>query len=196
MTPAVTALRRPEPVPGDLPVAARFRTAAGRFATGVTVVAAMRGRIARGMTANAFTTVSLDPPMLLVCLRRDGEMNRVLQWAGGFAVSVLADDQQAVAAHFADPARCSGVDEFRRLGWQRGPVSGGPLAPGALAWFDCLVAGCYDAGDHTVVLGNVERVHVESGRPLVFFASDYRDLSPEPALAANGSPARPTRGTR
>src|SRR5262245_22681639 len=110
----------------------RLRQALGSFATGVTVVT-VGGGSPHGMTANSFTSVSLDPPLVLVCVERDAVMHARLEQAGTFGISVLAYQQQAVARHFADRRRPLGQAQFDPVDWHPGPVTATPLIAGAVA---------------------------------------------------------------
>ena len=139
---------------GDMTDVKRLRRAFGAFATGVTVVA-VGGRHAHGMTANSFTSVSLDPPLVLVCVGRGAIMHGNLVAAGRFGVSVLAADQESVARHFADRRRPLGMAQFEHVEWVPGRLTGAPLICGAVAHFECVLWRSYDGGDHTVFVGNV-----------------------------------------
>jgi flavin reductase len=151
-----------------------YRAVAGQFTTGVTVVTSLRGSAGRGMTANAFTSVSLDPLLVLVCVRRDSEMRAIVDRTHQFAVSVLAADQQDVAAWFANPGRPEGRAQFDAVPWQPGRATGAPVIGGCLAWLECAVAERVSAGDHLILIGRV----LDLGRgsatePLVFFNGSY-----------------------
>jgi len=155
-----------------------FRRVVGLFATGVTVVTTRRGAVGRGMTANAFASVSLDPMLVLVCVRQDSEMRRLLDDLGSFAVSVLAADQEPVARWFADPARPTGPEQFDAVAWRPGAATGAPLLDGALAWVECAVAERVPAGDHTVLLGRVLNLDCTGGRePLTFFSGSFGTIA-------------------
>ncbi|PZQ50111.1 MAG: flavin reductase [Rhodovulum sulfidophilum] len=129
-----------------------LRTAFGSFLTGVTVVTTV-GPDGRpiGFTANSFTSVSLDPPLLLVCLARRSFNYATMTHAAGFAVNILREDQEAVSNTFARPSE----DRFATVGWRPGP-KGAPLLDGAAAWFDCATHEIVDAGDHAILIGRVE----------------------------------------
>jgi len=129
-----------------------LRNAFGAFATGVTVVT-VGGRTPHGMTANSFTSVSLDPPLALVCVGRDAVMHRALTAARRFGVSVLAAHQETVARHFADRRRPLGAGQFQYVDWLPGPLTGAPLIVDALAHFECELWRCYDGGDHSIFVG-------------------------------------------
>jgi flavin reductase len=131
-----------------------LRSTFGAFATGVTVVT-IGGPDPHGMTANSFTTVSLDPPLVLICVERSAVMHRHLEVADHFGVSVLAGDQERLARYFADRARPHGAKQFEPVGWLPGPLTGSPLIAGAAAHFECGLWRAYDGGDHTIFLGTV-----------------------------------------
>lgn len=159
----------------DAPVRpASFRRVMGLFATGVTVVAAREGEEIHGMTANAVTSVSLEPLLVLVCVDRRARMNRFLESAGGFSINVLSEDQEALSRYFAGSWKPPAPPEFRFLPWE-----GGPRLVGALAAVGCHIDRSIDAGDHRIVLGRVVSLHEgdPTARPLTFFASRYHRLS-------------------
>jgi flavin reductase (DIM6/NTAB) family NADH-FMN oxidoreductase RutF len=168
-----------EPAVPELLDAKQLRRTFGSFATGVTVVTTGGGD-PHAMTANSFTSVSLDPPLVLVCVGRAALMHRVLSDQGSFAVSVLAADQAAVARHFADSWRPLGSAQFDPVDWRPGRSTGAPLIAGALAHFECELWRSYDGGDHTIFLGNLLSLDrsVEQ-EALLFFQGRFRDLTPE-----------------
>lgn len=131
-----------------------LRRAFGAFATGVTVVT-VGGSVAHGMTANSFTSVSLDPPLVLVCVDREAVMHANLSAAGCFGVSVLAADQEDVARYFANRRRPLGMAQFESVAWHAGQLTAAPLIDGAAAHFECGLWQAYDGGDHTIFLGQV-----------------------------------------
>ncbi len=131
-----------------------LRRAYGAFATGVTVVT-VGGDTPHGMTANSFASVSLDPPLLLVCVNRTAMMHGFLGDMGEFGVSVLRSGQESVARYFADARRPLGAEQFDRVDWLPGSSTGVPLITGALAHFECAVWGSYDGGDHTIFVGRL-----------------------------------------
>lgn len=130
----------------------QLRNAFGAFMTGVTVVTAhdADGRPI-GFTANSFASVSLDPPLLLVCIARSSRNYAVFTTASGFAVNVLAETQKEVSNTFARPVE----DRFASVDWMTGP-NGAPVFPGAAAWFDCTAERVIEAGDHAILIGRVE----------------------------------------
>lgn len=131
-----------------------LRSVFGKFATGVTVVAAGQDAPC-GMTANSFTSVSILPPLVLVCVNRSAAVHQAVLESGSFAVSVLSAYQEDVARYFADHSRPRGTAEFDSVDWSRGPSTGSPVIEDALAWLDCDLAACYDGGDHVIFLGSV-----------------------------------------
>jgi flavin reductase len=132
-----------------------LRSVFGKFATGVTVVATSQDAPC-GMTANSFTSVSILPPLVLVCVNRSSAVHQAIVESGSFAVSVLSAYQEHVARYFADRSRPRGTAEFDSVDWSPGPSTGSPVISGALAWFDCDLAACYDGGDHVIFLGSVQ----------------------------------------
>jgi flavin reductase (DIM6/NTAB) family NADH-FMN oxidoreductase RutF len=157
---------------------ATLREVMGQFATGITVLTA-GGESAHGMTANAFSSVSLDPPMVLCCVSRAARMHESILAAGTFAVSILADDQRDLAKHFADWRRPRGMAQFDAVDWFEGPSTGTPLLSDCLAWLECELTQAYDGGDHTIFLGSVlnSSRRVGSPAPLVFYGGAYREVA-------------------
>lgn len=129
-----------------------LRDAFGAFMTGVTVVTSLDDdENPIGFTANSFTSVSLDPPLILVCLAKSSRSFDVLTNAKGFAVNVLSETQKDVSNTFARAVE----DRFAALSWQLGPF-GSPVFSGVSAWFDCSMSQTVDAGDHVILIGKVE----------------------------------------
>lgn len=150
-----------------------LRSVLGRFPTGVTVVAAGQGTPC-GMTANAFTSVSLDPPLILVCVDRSAAIYKTVLAAGSFSVSMLSAGQEHVARYFADHSRPRGVKEFSTFKWSPGPSTGAPILHGALAWLDCTLVNSYDGGDHEIFIGFVQASGSgPADDALVFFCGDF-----------------------
>ena len=131
-----------------------LRRTLGSFATGVTVVT-VGGTEPHGMTANSFTAVSLEPPLILICVRRDAVMHRRLLHCSTFGVSVLAAHQEAVARHFASRNRPPGREQFGTADWTTGGLSGAPLLAEAAARLECEVWQTYEGGDHSIFLGRL-----------------------------------------
>jgi flavin reductase (DIM6/NTAB) family NADH-FMN oxidoreductase RutF len=150
-----------------------LRAVLGHFATGVTVVTSRGPQGYLGMTVNSFTSVSLSPPLVLVCVRRGSATGLAIEAAGVFAVNVLCEDQMALSQRFCGPQayRFMGVEVA--IGW-----SGAPLLNSALACLECRVEHGVDAGDHRILIGRVLTAECgdEGGEknPLVFFRGVYR----------------------
>lgn len=152
---------------------ATFRSILGRFASGVTVVTAQDGDVDHGMTASAFCSLSLDPPLALVCVEHAARMHDVLERVDAFAVNMLAADQEAVSRRFAEQPDDG---RFDGLGFDRG-VTGAPLLHDTLAWLECELVDRHPGGDHTIFVGRV--VAAESGevdRPLLYYRGGYTQL--------------------
>jgi flavin reductase (DIM6/NTAB) family NADH-FMN oxidoreductase RutF len=147
-----------------------FRAAMASFAAGVTVVttAAANGD-PFGLTATAFSSVSRNPPLCLICISHVAEARPVLMVTRRFAVNFLATGQEEVSARFAT----HGLDKFEGVPYVLGEASGCPLLEGALASVECTVQTVHVAGDHDVVIGSIERVNVGEGEPLVYFRGKY-----------------------
>jgi flavin reductase (DIM6/NTAB) family NADH-FMN oxidoreductase RutF len=165
------------PVTSSAPNALAFRQALGQFATGVTVVSVEYepGKI-HGMTANSFTSVSLNPFLVLVCVDHRALMLPFLHEQKRFGVSVLKEHQQAISEFFAQPGQNEDVEDRLNIRFRRSP-SGVPMLDGTLAQLSCNVAASYVSGDHTIFLGQVETVDISEGRPLLFFRGRYTQIS-------------------
>lgn len=152
-----------------------FRNTMGLFATGVTVVTARVGHQRRGMTANSFTSVSLHPPLLLVCVDRSASMHPVLEVAEAFAVNILAGDQRAASDAFARHGQGDAV--MNGVPFHDGPL-GSPVLEEVLGWAECRVQERYAGGDHTIIVGRVEAIAIERPGvdPLLYFAGGYRSI--------------------
>ena len=149
-----------------------LRTALGRFATGVTVVTCLDSQgVARGLTINSFTSVSLDPPLVLWSLRRVSPSLAAFEGATHFAVNVLADEQVELSRHFASAA----PEKFSLGTWTDG-LGGSPILSGAAAVFECERYQAVDAGDHRLLLGQVRAFHDHGLAALVFQGGKYRML--------------------
>ena len=160
-----------------------FRRSAGLLPTGVCVITAAAEHDLRGMTANAITTVSLHPLLLLCCLRRGGAMHNLVHDAGALAVNVLAADQEHLARHFATPDRPPGEAQFTPAAWRPGPETSAPLLLGAVTAFECTVRDITAAGDHSIFICEVAALHRgRATNPLLFVGGAYRRLDVEPAI--------------
>ena len=145
--------------------AREFRNAMGSFATGVCVLGATRrdGHMV-GMTVNSFTSVSLDPPMVLVCLGAESPRSQAIIDSGRFAVSMLAADQENVSNHFAQPGEGLADGMPCKPG-----ENGAPLVEGAAATVECDIHDVHEAGDHLIVVGQVTRLSTDSSRGLLMY---------------------------
>jgi flavin reductase (DIM6/NTAB) family NADH-FMN oxidoreductase RutF len=153
-----------------------FRRALGCFATGVTVITAMdREGNPRGLTANAFSSLSLEPTLILVCVDHRSDTFPVIGQASAFAVNILGEEQREVSQRFAG----KGADKFAGVPYRAGGT-GAPIIEGALAVIECLVESAHEAGDHTIFIGRVQSVEHGAGKPLLFFRGNYASL-PEAA---------------
>jgi flavin reductase (DIM6/NTAB) family NADH-FMN oxidoreductase RutF len=157
---------------------AMLRRTFGAFATGVTVLT-VGGRTPHGMTANSFTSVSLEPPLVLVCVDRQAIMHSRIR-LGLFAVSVLASHQERVARHFADLRRPMGQAQFDGIACEPGLLTGAPLISGAAAHFECGLWRTCDGGDHTIFIGRLLSMGLAADRDGLLFAHGrFRRLGAE-----------------
>ncbi len=154
-----------------------FRGALAAFATGVTVVTTRGEEHAYGMTANAFSSVSLDPPLILVCVMARSEGGKLIEDNGVFAVNILAAEQEPLSRYFASKDRPRGRDAFGDIA-HRSAVSGSPVLDGSVGFLDCALHASHDAGDHTIFIGEVLGLEFSHEvAPLLFHAGGYRFLS-------------------
>lgn len=157
-----------------------FRSVIGRFASGLTIITALDdGGVDHGMTATAFCSVSLVPPLVQVCVDQSTTMHGVLGRATHFAVNFLASEQEELARRFGsgEPQR-GGIpeeDRFDGVGYTRA-VGGAALLNDALAHIECRVSARHPAGDHTIVVGEVEIATVHDARPLIYYRGGYTQL--------------------
>jgi flavin reductase (DIM6/NTAB) family NADH-FMN oxidoreductase RutF len=151
---------------------ASFRRALGRFTTGVTVVTTRDASgHPLGLTVSAFCSVSLRPPLVLICVDHRSEANAGMRESGLFAVNVLGEEQEEVSRRFA----ASGRGKVEGFPFVDGKL-GLPLVPGALAQVECRVRSLHDEGDHAVWVGEVRSLSTHPGRPLLYHAGSYRAL--------------------
>jgi flavin reductase (DIM6/NTAB) family NADH-FMN oxidoreductase RutF len=149
----------------------QFRTAMGKFATGITVIATEVEGEVHGMTANAFMSVSLDPKLVVISVRNQARILSLLQESQTFSVNILAEDQQEVSMIFAGQLKDKKV-EFDRL-------DGKSVIPGAIAQIACEISAEHVEGDHTLIIGKVTDIHLEDKEPLLFYSGKYRSLKEE-----------------
>lgn len=155
---------------------ADFRKALGCFATGVTVITVDYEGEVHGMTANAFTSVSLDPQLVLVCVDRKARTHAHLHAKKRFGVNVLTSDQRAISEYYAKPARTHERAEEEAGARFDHTEKGTPVLHGALAYLECRLHTVQEAGDHTIFIAEVEDVVVREGEPLLFFRGSYREI--------------------
>ena len=157
----------------------QFRKVLGYFATGVTVITTRQpsGK-PWGFTVNSFTSVSLSPPLVLVCVDHGTESFEVMSKAEVFAVNILAEDQAELSRRFASKR----ADRFANVAWSEG-AHGSPLLAGCLGHLECRKTASHIHGDHTIVIGEVLEARAAGGNPLLFYHSSYSRLEPsaEPA---------------
>ena len=186
--PDLTAPRPPAgPGVADVPVPApaAFRAAMGSFLTGVAVMTTEAEGAPHGMTANAVSSVSLTPPLVLVCVDRTAHMAAAVASSEVFALSFLAEDQAALSNHFADRARGLGEEEFVGIDWSVA-ATGARVLAGAVGFVDCRVDSIAEAGDHLVVIGEVVALGVRDDlAPLAYFRGGYGRY--RPAAAPDGA---------
>ncbi len=156
-----------------------FRKAMGCFATGVTILTLDLEGDVHGMTANAFASVSLDPPLVLVCVDHSARTHAHLHAKKRFGVNVLAQNQRVISEYYARPVRShERAEEEARFDRTE---KGTPMLHGALAYLECRLQSAKTAGDHTIFIAEVEDVVVRSGEPLLFFRGNYRKTRKEAA---------------
>ena len=149
----------------------------GCFATGVTIVTVDLDGEVHGMTANSFTSVSLDPLLVLVCVDHDARLLSFLKSQRRFGVSILREGQQALSEYFAKTEQTPEEDAHLGIRY-RWTTSGVPLLDNTLAQLACNVVGEHPAGDHTIFIGEVETMECHEGEPLLFHRGQYRRLAP------------------
>lgn len=150
-----------------------FRKAMGCFATGVTIITVDQDGEVHGMTANAFTSVSLDPPLVLVCVDHRARTHAHLHARKRFGVNVLSSNQQAISEYYARSSEAHQHAEAIGARFER-TAHGTPVLEGALAYLECRLHTAQPAGDHTIFIAEVEHVEVREGEPLLYFRSQYR----------------------
>jgi flavin reductase (DIM6/NTAB) family NADH-FMN oxidoreductase RutF/DNA-binding FadR family transcriptional regulator len=148
-----------------------FRDVVGRFASGVTVITTNDAGQDFGMTASAMSSLSLDPPMILICVNRRAASRQAISHARVFGVNILHEDQASLAVHFATPQ----PDKFRALSISRGAL-GCPRLEGVLAWLECEVVEEIEGGTHSVYFGKVKEAAARDGRPLAYFRGQFGQL--------------------
>jgi flavin reductase (DIM6/NTAB) family NADH-FMN oxidoreductase RutF len=154
--------------------AKEFRATLGAFATGVTVITTRGEAHDYGMTATAFSSVSLDPPLVLVCVITGSAGADLIPRNGVFAANILSSGQEAISNYFASRDRPRGRDAFADIP-HREVATGAPVIDGVAAFVDCRLVASYEAGDHLIFIGEVAGVGVDpDAEPLLFHGSRYR----------------------
>ena len=147
-----------------------LRRIMGHFATGVTVITTISNESAPyGLTANAFMSVSLEPPLLLISVDKKAESYPFFEQSKVFTINILRDDQEGLSRRFA----VSGGNKFEGVAYHRG-ANNVPILEDTLAHIECRVYAAYDGGDHTLYLGQIVEAETREGRPLLFYRGGYR----------------------
>jgi flavin reductase len=155
----------------------RMRAMMGRFATGVTVVAARHGPLLAGMTANAVASISIDPPLMMASVAQKAETHAAIVGSHAFALSVLRREQRDLAECFAQPTTADKLKRFCDAPWHEAET-GSPILEGAVAYFDCRLTARHDGGDHAIFIGEIVAAgYREDAEPLLWYASGYRELA-------------------
>jgi flavin reductase (DIM6/NTAB) family NADH-FMN oxidoreductase RutF len=159
-----------------VPLSDDFKDALACWASGVSVVTAATGGLHHGLTVSSFTSLSLAPPLVLVCLGNGNPLPEAIAAAGAFGVSVLRADQQSISDHFAVAGRAP-TDGFGEVPgeWL---AAGVPAVSGALAQLACQHVESLVRGDHTIVIGEVTAAVAQAGEPLIYWERDYRRIGP------------------
>ncbi|MDR7236343.1 flavin reductase family protein [Neobacillus drentensis] len=155
-----------------------FRTAMGKFATGVTVIATDVEGDVHGMTANAFMSVSLSPKLVVISIGEKAKILEKIKQSQTFSVNILAADQQELSMIFAGQ-----IKEPREVSFDR--LDGKPVLAGAVAQIACEVSAEHLEGDHTLFIGKVTEIKLEDAEPLLFYSGRYRTLVEESTIPSN-----------
>jgi flavin reductase (DIM6/NTAB) family NADH-FMN oxidoreductase RutF len=164
-----------------------FRRVMGHFATGVTVVTTLDGERPWGITVNALSSVSLEPPLVMVALDRRRKITPVIRATGRYAVSILGEDQQALADCFAGAAVTPGRDDFCGAPWRPGPT-GLPILDGDIAYLECTVVDAVPVGDHDLFIGRVDALDSSArhGGPLLYYRRRYLRIERATSMVPEG----------
>ncbi|SEA34105.1 NADH-FMN oxidoreductase RutF, flavin reductase (DIM6/NTAB) family [Thalassobacillus cyri] len=146
-----------------------FRTAMGKFATGVTVIVSEVDGEVHGMTANAFMSVSLDPKLVLISVGSNAKMNKIIQESQKFSVNILSGSQKEMSMIFAGQ-----IKEERKVNFDT--FEGLPVIENSLVSLACNVYDTHEAGDHTLYIGEVINLNVQDGEPLAFYEGKYKQV--------------------
>jgi flavin reductase (DIM6/NTAB) family NADH-FMN oxidoreductase RutF len=149
-----------------------FRSVLGRFPSGVTIVTTKNGNGAdEGMTVSAFCSLSLNPPLVLICIEKNASAYQALTASSGFVVNILAASQEQIARRFA----IVDIDRFEGVGYSRSQ-DGFAILDDVLGVIECATFAMHDAGDHTIIVGEVEAARAQSGTPLLYYRGGYAQL--------------------
>ena len=149
-----------------------FRAVLGRFATGVTVVTALAPRKRNvGITVTAFTSVSLEPPLVAICIDHSASVYNAMSKASQFVVNILSEGQETIARRFAE----TGPNRFEGIGFERAQ-NGAAILADVLGYVECDVIARHEAGDHDVIIGRVEVAMAAEGKPLLYYRGGYAQL--------------------
>jgi 3-hydroxy-9,10-secoandrosta-1,3,5(10)-triene-9,17-dione monooxygenase reductase component len=167
----------------------RYRGVMGHFATGITVVTTFDGDRPSGITVNALSSVSLDPPLVMVALDRSRFITPMVRAAGRYAVSILGADQQLLSDCFAHAPVTPGREEFCGAAWHRGPT-GLPLIDGSIATLECTIVETFSAGDHDLFIGRVDSLeqHRDGVAPLLYYRRRYLRIEQGADSPVEGKP--------
>jgi 3-hydroxy-9,10-secoandrosta-1,3,5(10)-triene-9,17-dione monooxygenase reductase component len=168
-----------------------FRRVLGHFVTGVTVVTALDGERPFGITVNALSSVSLDPPLVMVALDRRRFLTPIVRAAGRYAVNILSEDQQALSDCFAGAPVEPGREAFCGATWHPGET-GLPLLEGAIATLECTVVETFSAGDHDLFIGLVDTLETQAHHPmpLLYYRRQYLRIERAATAEVEGKPER------
>jgi flavin-dependent trigonelline monooxygenase, reductase component len=155
----------------------QFRRTCSRFASGVTILSVVDSAgVPHGMTASSFTSVSLDPPLILVCVDSRARFLEAFNSSEYFGVNILDETQRSLSERFAG----AGYERFDGVTWNAG-ATGVPLFPGVLATMECARFNAFTVGDHEILIGKVLHANWREGEPLIHFGSQYRALESSPS---------------
>ena len=150
-----------------------LRRVMGHFATGVTIITTQdKEGNPNGLTANAFMSLSLNPPLVLISVDKAATCYACFEPQNGFTVNFLSEDQEDISRRFAT----KGIDKFAGIEWHAGR-NGAAIIEGALAHVECKITQCYEGGDHTIVVGEILDINATGERPLLFYKGQYQRLS-------------------
>jgi flavin reductase (DIM6/NTAB) family NADH-FMN oxidoreductase RutF len=151
-----------------------LRRVMGHFATGVSIITSVTkdGQLV-GLTANALTSVSLVPPLLLICVDKQAESYPHFAASKLFTVNLLSSEQEDLSRRFAT----KGDNKFEGVAYRRG-ANGAPILNNVLAFMECRIVAAYEGGDHTIFLGEIEEASTSEGQPLLFYRGGYRSIAP------------------